>query len=131
MKGCSMSRLLFLLCPLVATQLANRHPTNGKNTVDYQQKADKAKWRSIERVGNDFRGCVAHELEGYDVQVLRRTEQRWMVTIRILDKGRQVYTWEGHLDSVFLESGGVLYYADYYSLNLKKARNRSVHIMSI
>ncbi|HKB02715.1 MAG TPA: hypothetical protein VKD90_10875 [Gemmataceae bacterium] len=109
-----MTRLIPLLIaavPLVAFAAPIVPGTAGKGP-NYQKLADEAPWRAPES-GDDFRRCLAHELNDYQLEVVRKKEGRWEVTIRVLDGGKELYAWDGHLDSVFFARGDVLYHADY------------------
>jgi hypothetical protein len=85
----------------------------GAGAIDYQKMAREARWQPPEQ-GDDFRRCLAHELNDYQVEVVRRKGDRWEVTLRILDNGQEVHSWQGHLDTVFFERDGTLYYADFH-----------------
>src|SRR5262245_21820263 len=88
-------------------------PGDAAKAAEYQKRADDAAWHAPEK-GDDFRRCLAHELIDYTVDVERKASGHWDVTIHINDKGKEIYSWGGHLDSVFFAREGVLYHADYH-----------------
>src|SRR5262245_22247361 len=88
-------------------------PGEAGKAAEYQKRADATQWHAPEK-GDDFRRCLAHELTDYTVDVERKASRHWDVTIRVLDRGKELYSWGGHLDSVFFARNGVLYHADYH-----------------
>jgi hypothetical protein len=81
--------------------------------IDYQKMAEEAEWVPHEK-GKAVLRCLVHELNQYQVEVIRpKGGTPWKVTIRIVDDGKEVYAWAGHLDTGFVEQDGILYHADF------------------
>jgi len=91
-------------------------PGDAGKAAEYQKRADAAPWHAPEK-GGDFRRCLAHELTDFTVEVDRKPSEYWDVTIRVMDKGKEVYSWGGHLDSVFFVRDNVLYCAEYHYMS--------------
>ena len=105
-----MQPCLFL--PVIASVLAvPALPDEPLRANNYQKMADQAKWLPPEKQG--LLGCLASELDDYRVEVIRRKGGWGDVTIRVVDNGKPILAWSGHLGTVFLERDGVLYYADF------------------
>ena len=82
--------------------------------IDYQNFADKAEWPSPDKF-DDLTKCLNRELRNYEVQLICRAGLGSRVArIRVMDKDKEVYAWDSHLNAAFFERNGVLYYADYW-----------------
>jgi hypothetical protein len=106
-----VTRLLLSLVPIAAFLGAAAVPAEDSQANDYQKMADAARWLPPEEEG--FLRCLAHQLSDYQVEVIRRKGARWEATIRVSDGGKEVYSWDAHLSTVFAEWDGILYYADF------------------
>lgn len=79
---------------------------------DYQKVADATAWSwSVERanVGDSFLKFPST----YQVEMIRKKNKYGEVTIRLLDDGKELVAWEGHIRSVFSLNGDVPVYADF------------------
>jgi hypothetical protein len=79
---------------------------------DYQKIAAAAAWSwSPERasVGDSF----VHFPNTYQVELIRKKNKYGAITLRLLDDGKELVSWEGHFRSVFSLNGDVLVYADF------------------
>ena len=84
--------------------------------IDYVKVAADARWYPpSEQLGLAL--CLARELDNYQVEVVRRIGDRGSVTVRITDGKKELHSWTAHLGTVFTESDGVLYYADFHPLS--------------
>jgi hypothetical protein len=79
---------------------------------DYQKIADSTPWTwAAERasVSDSFLKFP----NTYQVELIRKKDKIGVVTIRLLDDGKEVFGCVGHYGSVFALSGDVLAYADF------------------
>ncbi|HJZ94559.1 MAG TPA: hypothetical protein VKE40_27080 [Gemmataceae bacterium] len=84
---------------------------------DYQKMADEASWKAPE-AGEDFRRCLARDTGGYQVEAVASTMDVLSdTTIRVLDGGTEVSTWQGHQGSVFFIRDNILYHTDYCTIS--------------
>jgi hypothetical protein len=105
-----MHRFVQLL-PLVFVLFAGCPVKNAVDTPDYQKITDEANWEF--RCGDDFTGCLAHELRDYKLELARENGSFTKFVLRVLADGKAIYSFSVHLESVFLERDGVLYHADF------------------
>jgi len=79
--------------------------------TDYQKIADDTKWE-----WNDENATAAYSAktmpDGYKVEIIDKKEFT-KATLKFTKEGKEVFTIEGHLGTVFLVKENVLYYADY------------------
>jgi hypothetical protein len=95
-----MASIFFLFCTSIA------------NGQDYQKTADSTPWTwTAERasVSDSFLRLP----NTYQVELIRPKDKLGVVTIRLVDDGKEVLAWAGHHGSVFALSGDVLVYADF------------------
>jgi hypothetical protein len=106
-----VGRLILLVPVAVALVVATAVPAGGPKATDYQKMADAADWLPPEQEG--FLQCLAHGLNDYQVEVIRRKGASWGATIRISEGGKELYSWDAHLSTVFWERDGMLYHAEF------------------
>jgi hypothetical protein len=106
-----VERLLLLLAVAAALVIPTAVPAGDRKGSDYQKMADAAEWLPPEQEG--FLDCLAHGLGDYQVEVIRRKGAGREATIRVSDRGKEVYSWDAHLSTVFWERDGVLYHAEF------------------
>lgn len=110
-----MVRLLVAVAILPVLFLAGCSPDEPQPPAkDYQKFADEAKW---DPPADDFQRCLAHQLTDYTVEMTRAKGSHWEVILRVTDSGKEVYSWKGHLSTVFFERDGVLYHADFSQMS--------------
>jgi len=80
---------------------------------DCQKAAAAAEWHWEEWRSNPL-GCITQCGDRYDICLLSRKDDRLALTITVLAEGKEVYSWKGHLRSVFRILGDRLYYADFH-----------------
>jgi hypothetical protein len=77
---------------------------------DYQKMADDAKWE-----WKDDRATAEHSAknlpDGYKVEIKKKDFGQ--ATISFTKDGKEVFSLDGHLGTVFILKDGILYYADY------------------
>lgn len=59
-------------------------------------------------------GCITQCGNRYDIRLLSKAEDRHAYTITILSGSREIYSWEGHANSVFRILDDRLYYARFH-----------------
>jgi len=99
----------YALLGALTLSLARTHFSFGQ---DYQKIADATAWSwSAERanVGDSFLKLT----NTYQVELIRKKNKYGEVTIRLLDDGKELVAWEGHIRSVFSLNGDVLVYAEF------------------
>jgi hypothetical protein len=78
---------------------------------DYQKVADDTKWE-----WNDENATAVYSAknlpDGYKIDIVDK-KQFAKATLKFSEDGKEVYTLEGHLGTVFVIKDNVLYYADY------------------
>jgi hypothetical protein len=80
-----------------------------------QHEAEASEWRWSEHEASLIYS-VQHELQRYEVQVVRteNNEHSWEpLTVRILDKGQEIYSFRAHDETVFTQLGDVIFVADF------------------
>ena len=78
---------------------------------DYQKRADDTPWSwSAERAS--VVDSLLRFSKDYQVELIRK-KNKYDFTLRLVDDGKELYTWEAHYRSVFSLSGDVLVYADF------------------
>jgi hypothetical protein len=86
-------------------------PSEDKKT-DYQAVADKSEWRWEPEMASPLyslcNGCDG----SYQVEIVRKKGES-NVTYRFTDGKREIYSWKGHIHTVFVQEGPILYYADF------------------
>ena len=79
----------------------------------YQRLADKAEWRWSD-AESDVRFSASHAGHDYTVELTQDTRfPDGGLFIRLIARGKPVYSWRGHKRSVFVVRGSELVYADY------------------
>ena len=86
--------------------------TNFAHAEDYQKVADATAWNfSQEQAG------VADSLlrfsRDYQVELIRPKNKFGDIIVRVVDDGKEVFSFTGHYRTVFRSSGDVLVYADF------------------
>ncbi len=87
--------------------------TTGKRYVDYQATAEGARWGWRSEIANPL-GCIAQCGGKYDIKLVNPKDDRSSLTIIILLENRTVYSWKGHVASVFRILDDRLYYAKFH-----------------
>ncbi|HLW68350.1 MAG TPA: hypothetical protein VKS79_23740 [Gemmataceae bacterium] len=81
-----------------------------------EKRFERTEWRWSEREAN-LLYSAQHQITGYEVQITRRAETDNFAdepfTVRILREGKQVYSFLAHRNTVFVESSGVIYVAEF------------------
>ena len=96
---------------LAALGCAPRDETSAR----YQQKAEASQWRWSEHEAK-LLYSVRHQLKGYQVQVVRseNNQDAWEpFTVRILDKGQELYSFRAHDETVFTQLGNTVFVTDF------------------
>ena len=79
---------------------------------DYQKLADATVWKFSQEQASVFVSLLRFPNE-YQVELIRPKNKFGPLTIRLVNDGKEIYSWEGHARSVFTANGEVLVYAEY------------------
>ena len=100
-------------CALFGALTLSLACTNFSYGQDYQKIADSTPWTwTAERasVSDSFLRFPST----YQVELIRKKNKYGEITIRLLDDGKELVSWEGHYRSVFSLQGDVLVYAAFH-----------------
>jgi hypothetical protein len=109
----SRSVSLALACVLLLACSKDDEPVGDKppvpeNPIDYQKLADETPWK-WEAKKASLAYCMAHDLAYHQVEIVRPQGKESVpdnrLTIRVVDDGREVYTFGGHWGTVFTQGG--------------------------
>lgn len=106
------SPLLLLGLMLSTVQLRSIAADSATNTtvMNYQKEADGAGWGWDEYQASPFYG-ISQAGSTYDIVMANDHLERSRLTFKILRDGKEVYTWRGHVHTVFRIQEDRLYYA--------------------
>jgi len=112
-----MRALLYLLTAafLLASGTASSHieaQDLSKSGIDYQKAADSANWGWEDDKTSPFWG-ISQAGEKYTIVMVSRPDERYNLTFKVLHGEKVVYTWLGHVNSVFRIQEDRLYYARF------------------
>ena len=85
---------------------------NAKEPIDYQKTADGARWGWRSEMSNPL-GCIGQCGDKYDIRLLSTKNDRYSLIITITLGDQQVFSWKGHVHSVFRILEDRLYYAKF------------------
>jgi hypothetical protein len=86
-----------------------------EESLPLQQKAEAAEWRWSEHETNLLH-CVRNQLKGYEIQAVRAEKDKDSLepfTVRILDKGQEIYSFRAHGETVFTNTADVIFVAKF------------------
>jgi len=83
-----------------------------KSGIDYQKTADSANWGWEDDKASPFWG-ISQAGEKYTIVMVSRPNERHNLTFKVLHGEKVVYTWLGHVKSVFRIQEDRLYYARF------------------
>ena len=86
---------------------------NAAEAIDYQKTADGAGWGWLAEMDNPL-GCITQCGGKHDIKLVNPKDERRSLIITVLLGNRSVYSWKGHLHSVFRIFEDRLYYAKFH-----------------
>jgi hypothetical protein len=90
--------------------------SSDESSLPLQQKADATEWSWIVD-GDNLLHCVARELKGYEVRVIRRENTQDIVEepfiVQIFDNDEEVHSFRAHSNTVFTQIGDVIFVAKF------------------
>jgi hypothetical protein len=109
--------LLYLLTAafLLASGTASSHikaQDLSKPGIDYQKAIDSANWAWEDEKASPFWG-ISQAGEKYTIVMVSKPNERYDLTFKVLHGEKVVYTWLGHVKSVFRIQEDRLYYARF------------------
>ena len=84
-----------------------------KSGIDYQKTADSAGWGWEDAKANPLR-CIFQAGAKYSIVMVSEPSDRDRLTFKILYGDKEVYTWGGHMRTVFRILEDRLYYARFH-----------------
>ena len=87
-----------------------------KSGIDYQKAADSANWGWEDDMASPFWG-ISQAGEKYTIVMVSRPNERHNLTFKVLHGEKVVYTWLGHVKSVFRIQEDRLYYARFSDIS--------------
>src|SRR5215510_10083738 len=109
---------LFTAAFLLATGIALFHVEAqdfSKTGIDYQKIADSALWGWEVEKASPFWG-ISQAGEKYSIVMVSKPNDRYNLTFKVLLGEKEVYTWLGHVNSVFRVQEDRLYYARFHPI---------------
>jgi len=104
--------VVFLLASGMATSLTQAQDLS-KSGIDYQKAVDSALWDWKDEKASPFEGI---RLAGakYSIVMVSEPSDRDSLTFKIFHGDKEVYTWGGHVSTVFRIQEDRLYYARFH-----------------
>jgi hypothetical protein len=78
--------------------------------VDLQKWADRLEWKPPRE---DLRSCLLYEASEYQVESVRKKGERGVLTVRVSDGEKELYSFKAHAGTVFFERDGVMFHTQY------------------
>ena len=86
--------------------------------TDYQQQADREEWNWRPEQAN-LLYCVRRDFRDYQAEIIcpKETRDSFLMdkplTVRLIDDGKEIYSFKAHDETVFTRRGDVLYLAEF------------------
>jgi len=101
----------FLLASGTASSLIEAQDLS-KSGIDYQKTADSGGWGWEDTKANPF-WCIFQAGAKYSIVMVSEPSDRFSLTFKVLHGEKELYTWRGHVKSVFRIQEDRLYYARF------------------
>jgi hypothetical protein len=93
--------------------LATNPLTFAEDVIDYQKVANGARWGWQVAMSHPL-GCISQCGNKYDLTLQSKNDDRFALTISVHLEGIKIYSWDGHMNSVFRILDDRLYYANFH-----------------
>jgi len=96
----------------VTVQSSAKAQDLSRSGIDYQKTADSADWRWEDAKANPFWG-ISQSGDKYSIVMVSEPDHRFNLIFKILLGDKEVYSWSGHMNTVFRILRDRLYYARF------------------
>jgi len=96
----------------VTVQSSAKTQDLSKSGIDYQKTADSADWGWVDAKASPL-WCIGQSGDKYSIVMVNSPDERSNLTFKVLLGDKEVYSWRGHMNTVFRILRDRLYYARF------------------